>query len=59
MIDESGPEKIPNLFLNFLSGALNSFSSRPVSFIALVKGEKSINPFFRLLDSLDKSVEML
>jgi hypothetical protein len=58
MIDESGLKKIFNFFSDFLSGALNSFSSRSVSFIVPVEGKRSINSFFKLLDSSGKSIEM-
>jgi hypothetical protein len=58
MMDESGSEKIPNLSLNFLSGALNFLLSRPVSFIAPIKGKRFTDPFFRLLDFFDRNVKM-
>jgi hypothetical protein len=41
-----------------LSGALNSFSSRSVSFIFLVKRKGFINPFFKLLDFSDRNAKM-
>jgi hypothetical protein len=41
-----------------VSGALNSFSPRSSSFTVPVMRERFINPFFRLLDSPNKSVEM-
>jgi hypothetical protein len=42
----------------FALKALNFFSSRSFSFIIFAKGKGSINPFFRLLNSPGKSVEM-
>ena len=51
IMDESGPGEMPDLFSDFSSGALNFFSSRSASFIIPVKGERFIDPFFRLLDS--------
>jgi hypothetical protein len=38
--------------------ALNFFSPRFFSFTNLVIGKRSTNPFFRLLNSPDRSVEM-
>jgi hypothetical protein len=58
MINEFGPEKIPDLPPNFLSKALNSLSPRSVSFITLVEKKRSTDPFFKLLNSPSKSVEM-
>jgi hypothetical protein len=58
IIDESGPRKISNLLLNFLSGALNSFSSRSVSFIAPVKEKRFTDPFLKLLDSSNRNAKM-
>jgi hypothetical protein len=41
----------------FILGALNSFSPRFFSFTVPV-GERFIDPFFRFLDSPDKSAEV-
>jgi hypothetical protein len=38
--------------------ALNFFSSRSSSFTALAKGKRSINLFFRLLNSLNRNAGM-
>jgi hypothetical protein len=38
--------------------ALNFFSPRSFSFIAFVKGEGFINPFFRLLDFPNRNIKM-
>jgi hypothetical protein len=57
-MDESGPGEIPNLFSNFLSGALNFPSPRSVFFTVPVEREESTDPFFRLLDSPGKSAEI-
>jgi hypothetical protein len=59
MIDKSGPGKIFNLSLNFLPGALNSFSSRSAFFTIPVKKERFINSFFRFLNSPGKNVKIL
>jgi hypothetical protein len=58
MMDESDPEKIFNLLLNFLPGTLNSLSSRSASFTIPIKGKGFINPFFRLLDFLNKNTKV-
>jgi hypothetical protein len=58
MINESNSEKISNLSLNFLPGALNSLSSRSASFTAPVERKKSINLFLRLLNSFDKNAKV-
>jgi hypothetical protein len=42
----------------FTLKALNFFSPRSSFFIISVKGERFTNPFFRLLDSFDKSAEI-
>jgi hypothetical protein len=57
-MDESGPEEIPDLFPDFLSGALNFLSPRSAFFIIPIEKERSTNPFFRLLDSLNRNAEM-
>jgi hypothetical protein len=57
-MDESGPGEIPNLLLDFLSGALNSPSPRSASFTIPVKGERSTDPFLRLLDSPNKNAKV-
>jgi hypothetical protein len=57
-MDESGPGKISNFFPDFLPGALNSPSSRSVSFTAPVEGEGFTNLFFGLLNSLNKSIKV-
>jgi hypothetical protein len=41
-----------------ISGTLNFFSFRSSSFTALVKGERSINLFFRFLNSPDRNAEV-
>jgi len=58
MMDESGPGEIPDLPLDFSSGALNSPSPRSVSFTAPVEGEGSTDPFLGLLDSPGRSAEV-
>jgi hypothetical protein len=42
----------------FILRILNFFSSRSSSFTISVKRERFINPFFRLLDSPNRSAEM-
>jgi hypothetical protein len=42
----------------FTPKALNSPSPRFSSFTAFAKGERFINPFFRLLDSPDKNAKI-
>jgi hypothetical protein len=58
MIDESDPEEISNFFSDFLSGALNSLSSRFAFFIAPVEKKGFTDPFFRLLDSPGRNAEV-
>ena len=58
MMDESGPGEIFNLPLNFSIKILNSLSPRSTSFTIPAVRERFINPFFRLLDSPNRNVEM-
>jgi hypothetical protein len=58
MMGESDPGEILNLFPDFSTGVLNSFSPRSISFTVSAVGEGSIDPFFRFLDSSGKSAEM-
>ena len=55
---ESGPEKIPNLLLNFSIRTLNSLSPRFISFTIPAVKERSINLFLKLLNSPGKNTEM-
>jgi hypothetical protein len=57
-MDESGPEKMPDLFPDFLPEVLNSFSPRSASFTVLIERERFINPFLKLLDSPGKNAEI-
>jgi hypothetical protein len=57
-MDKSDSGEIPNLFLDFFTGALNSLLFRFFSFIIFIKGEGSTKPFFRLLNSPSKNVKV-
>jgi hypothetical protein len=58
IMDESGPGEIPDLFPNFLSETLNSFSSRFAFFTISAKREGFIDPFLRFLDFFGKNVKI-
>jgi hypothetical protein len=57
-MDEFGPGEMPDLFSDFLPRILNSFSSRSAFFIIFIEREGFTNPFFRFLDSPDRSAEV-